>query len=78
MSDAKFITVNGLARQFGVCRHTIMRRIKEGIYPPLPGNQLSKQDQAWPKIYWDDWFKRQSANADKTQKNLAKAIGQAN
>jgi hypothetical protein len=76
MKDEKFITVDGLAKQLGVHRITILRRVAKGVYPPFVGDTSYQRGRAWPKTYWDNWFKNQAANANKTQRQLVQAVEQ--
>jgi len=67
MKDEKFITVDGLAKQLKVHKVTIMRRVAKGVYPPFVGNTSYQHGRAWPKTYWDNWFKNQANKANSVQ-----------
>ena len=71
MSDKSklFITIEDLAAEYGCDRRAVLRRIKEGTLPPLPGNQnhLHNKFKGWPRAFWDAWFSKKAEQMVKNE-----------
>lgn len=69
----EFVTVEQVMAELGCSQRTIVRKIEQGLLPPLPEGRCSLKS-AWPKKLWDQWFSKQAEQIIDALKNEKESV----